>query len=249
MLKDESWNEVHAAGAQRAWEDAQRRSLTPGLTIPETAMAYGIALLVIVMAVVGFIYLSGQVSSGRVMSDVNLVVNATRGMFKNVSTYAGLTTEVMSDSERLPESLVVGDAVWVGGQNEGLEVNLFPAAGAATTGLAVGGNNARFFLMGVGTTAGPIRDVSTCVELVMFSGAGVRGVQVVPAVASATAAAGATATVAAAAASAAVGGSWRSFAGTNITALEGRTPPAAQTACTTVIDGNTAGGRVVYAFE
>ena len=248
MKHNVGWETRSVTGRERNVAQ-ERRAWTRGVQIAEVAMSYGLYVLMGVAALVTTIFLFGQVTGQRVTTDMGVVIKAVQGMYANESTYDGLTTQSMAQSERLPEGVVVTDEIWIGGQNAGLEVNVFPAAGAATTGLAIGGSNARFFLMGVGTTAGPVRDIDTCVDLVTLTHAGMRGVQVVPAVASSTTAAGASATVAAATAGLAVGGSWRTFGGTDILALEAMTPATAQAACTTVIDGNVVGGRVVYAFQ
>ena len=231
---------------------ARARWWRTGLNMPEVISSYGIYALVVVAGIAGAALVYDMFTAAGVQSDLRKLITAIQQTYKGAPNYGGLTVEFMGDSEIIPASMLSGEdgdwEIWIGTEHE---IVLTPGGGTAQT---LGGRSNRYFILVVGSTGSPIRDVDMCVGLVMASLPGLQAVQVHAAAAftgahrdTVTADAGAPFEGTAAAADAAI---WTDILGTgaNIEQLDERNVSDVQGDCEAQTDSAT-GAAVTYVFS
>lgn len=216
----------------RARRDAVRlppRRVIEGIaSLPEILASYGIYILFGALALAAAAWILDNVLGDSVVDDVEAVVSSVQDMYRHQrgADKSGLTTQLIAQSGRLPERLVEGTAITVGGGD--YPVLLFPGAGAAGTALAtMRFNNARFFVVIVGDPGAPLPR-ETCSDVVFAPYAGLVGV-----VAVASTTTPATLATATGGSTTATGTHWGVRGGANVTNLDGIDTEDVDTACAT----------------
>ena len=105
----------------RARRDAvrlpSRRAVGGIASLPEILSSYGIYIFFAAVALAGGVVILNAVLASSTVNEYGTVVQAVQSLYRNErgSNKFGLVTATIADSGRLPDKLVEGSDIWVGG--------------------------------------------------------------------------------------------------------------------------------------
>ena len=194
-------------------------------SLTEIMSSYGVYIIYLggaaTLAGVLFVLVGGE----NLKSDLRVLISSVRDEYQLTGRYTDLDPEHMVKSGRLPDNFVVGKEIWIGGND--FNVRLTEGAAGSGNGQEVGAPNVRFYVLTIGSSLSPIRDVEQCVDLAMMNVPNMNGVQVLAAGTSLTRIATDPTSN-----TPSVGATWRDGgAGGSSVLLSERNPNDAQTVC------------------